>query len=327
MGAPFSAADGKLLARRLEEIKPYYCRMCGHCEGQCSPGPAGGGRAALPHVRRGLRPVRPGARALQSPAGGACRVRCGSCADCTVDCPSECRWPPACIKPSRFSPEAWRTIEQGLTHPDQLLPDSLCSICPRCQDGPSSPTTAMSAGRPSRSMCSLSDANSCRSYLPGFVLQAAGCACNSPTYSTMPAVRSKTVCNRSAIPSIPGMYRADRSLHTQQGASATVDDVPHAERDANRRVASSVTNTHVSAASTAPPVVLVLGKRPRMTRSASNGASVRVEEPSCVRRRLTRSRPAVAIMSWRPRSVVGSWRRMPWSTGAERRVVATKCKE
>ena len=38
MSSPYSAADAKLLAMRLEEIKPLYCRMCGKCDGKCSQG-------------------------------------------------------------------------------------------------------------------------------------------------------------------------------------------------------------------------------------------------------------------------------------------------
>ncbi|MGA2116316.1 MAG: aldo/keto reductase, partial [Bryobacteraceae bacterium] len=38
MTAPFTDADSKLLAMRLEEIKPFYCRMCGRCDGKCPQG-------------------------------------------------------------------------------------------------------------------------------------------------------------------------------------------------------------------------------------------------------------------------------------------------
>jgi aryl-alcohol dehydrogenase-like predicted oxidoreductase len=38
MGSTFTEADGKLLAARLEEIKPLYCRYCGSCSGQCPNG-------------------------------------------------------------------------------------------------------------------------------------------------------------------------------------------------------------------------------------------------------------------------------------------------
>jgi predicted aldo/keto reductase-like oxidoreductase len=88
MSAPFSAADGKLLARRLEEIKPLYCRMCGHCEGQCSQGlpvavvvrflmyAVGYGQFAM---------AREHFKTLPAEVAG---VRCASCSNCTVKCPN-----------------------------------------------------------------------------------------------------------------------------------------------------------------------------------------------------------------------------------------------
>ena len=38
MAEEFTDADAKLLTARLEEITPYFCRMCGECEGQCPKG-------------------------------------------------------------------------------------------------------------------------------------------------------------------------------------------------------------------------------------------------------------------------------------------------
>ncbi len=38
MAAPWSPADEKVLAARLREIGPLYCRYCGGCEGQCPQG-------------------------------------------------------------------------------------------------------------------------------------------------------------------------------------------------------------------------------------------------------------------------------------------------
>jgi len=35
MAEQFSDADAKVLTARLEEIRPYFCRMCGRCEGKC----------------------------------------------------------------------------------------------------------------------------------------------------------------------------------------------------------------------------------------------------------------------------------------------------
>jgi hypothetical protein len=88
MGSPYSAADAKLLARRLEEIKPLYCRMCGKCDGKCSRGlPVADmlrflmyaeGYGQFPMAREHF---------LSLPAEVAA-VRCSSCASCSVQCPN-----------------------------------------------------------------------------------------------------------------------------------------------------------------------------------------------------------------------------------------------
>jgi len=64
MGSPFNADDTRLLAARLEEIKPLYCRMCGSCQGQCAQGlPVADVLRFL--MRRKLRAIQPGARGIQ----------------------------------------------------------------------------------------------------------------------------------------------------------------------------------------------------------------------------------------------------------------------
>jgi predicted aldo/keto reductase-like oxidoreductase len=88
MAAPFSASDGRLLSARLEEIKPYYCRMCGRCEGQCTKGlpvpdmlrflmyAEGYGQFAM--AREQFKELPPEVAA----------VRCSSCTSCEVKCPN-----------------------------------------------------------------------------------------------------------------------------------------------------------------------------------------------------------------------------------------------
>ena len=38
MSERFTDSDAKVLSARLEEIGPYFCRMCGQCDGQCPKG-------------------------------------------------------------------------------------------------------------------------------------------------------------------------------------------------------------------------------------------------------------------------------------------------
>ncbi|HJT89250.1 MAG TPA: aldo/keto reductase [Bryobacteraceae bacterium] len=87
MSEPFGSRDEKLLALRMERMAPFYCRMCGECDGSCRQGlpvpdilrfltyAEGYGQFALARERYlGLDPAQASAR-------------CGECAGCTVECP------------------------------------------------------------------------------------------------------------------------------------------------------------------------------------------------------------------------------------------------
>ena len=88
MSEPFTPADEKLLAARLEHLRPLYCRMCGNCDGVCAEGPAGRRPDPLRLLCRRLRPVRHGARAVPGPAGRICRMCAAPIAsECTISCP------------------------------------------------------------------------------------------------------------------------------------------------------------------------------------------------------------------------------------------------
>ncbi len=87
MGAPFSAADGRLLARRLEEIKPLYCRMCGRCEGQCSQGLPVADVLRFLMYAEGYGQFALGREHFKALPPALTEVRCASCTNCTVECP------------------------------------------------------------------------------------------------------------------------------------------------------------------------------------------------------------------------------------------------
>ncbi len=88
MGAPFSAADGRLLARRLEEIKPLYCRMCGRCEGQCSQGLPVADVLRFLMYAEGYGQFALGREQFKALPPALTEVRCASCGTCTVECPN-----------------------------------------------------------------------------------------------------------------------------------------------------------------------------------------------------------------------------------------------
>ena len=69
MREPYTGQDEQVLQTLLAAISPSYCRMCGACNGVCDKGVPVPRRAALPDLRRRLRPVRHGAPALPRPAG------------------------------------------------------------------------------------------------------------------------------------------------------------------------------------------------------------------------------------------------------------------
>ena len=87
MAEPFSDADSKILSARLDEIRPYYCRTCGQCDGQCPKG------LPVPEMVRfvmyadgyGQFPL--GRENFQRMALEHQQVRCGDCAVCAVECP------------------------------------------------------------------------------------------------------------------------------------------------------------------------------------------------------------------------------------------------
>jgi predicted aldo/keto reductase-like oxidoreductase len=88
MGSRFNETDRKLLAARLEEIKPLYCRMCGRCDGKCPKG------LPVPDMLRFLMyaegygqfaMARDEFRGLPAEIS---TVRCGDCSTCAVQCPN-----------------------------------------------------------------------------------------------------------------------------------------------------------------------------------------------------------------------------------------------
>jgi hypothetical protein len=88
MSAPFSKADGQLLSARLEEIKPLYCRMCGHCEGQCSQGLPVADMLRFLMYADGYGQFQLGRENFKALPAEVANVRCGSCTSCTVQCPN-----------------------------------------------------------------------------------------------------------------------------------------------------------------------------------------------------------------------------------------------
>ncbi len=93
MAEPYTDRDEKLLASQLAVIGPYYCRMCGACNGVCDKG------VPVPDVLRILTYAEgygqfalARERYLELPEA-ARNVRCGDCGSCSVACPNGVRVP------------------------------------------------------------------------------------------------------------------------------------------------------------------------------------------------------------------------------------------
>ncbi|MBZ5581602.1 MAG: aldo/keto reductase, partial [Acidobacteriia bacterium] len=87
MAEPYADRDERLLAAQLAAIGPYYCRMCGACNGACDKG------VPVPDVLRILTYAEgygqfalARERYLELPET-ARRVRCGDCDSCSLACP------------------------------------------------------------------------------------------------------------------------------------------------------------------------------------------------------------------------------------------------
>jgi predicted aldo/keto reductase-like oxidoreductase len=88
MGSPFNTDDSRLLAARLEEIKPLYCRMCGSCQGQCAQGLPVADVLRFLMYAESYGQFALGREEFKALPAHLSAVRCASCNSCTVDCPN-----------------------------------------------------------------------------------------------------------------------------------------------------------------------------------------------------------------------------------------------
>jgi predicted aldo/keto reductase-like oxidoreductase len=88
MSSPFSEADGKILAARLEELRPMYCRMCGSCSGTCPKGLPVADMLRFLMYAESYGQFSLGRENYQSLAPELTQVRCTDCEACSVRCPN-----------------------------------------------------------------------------------------------------------------------------------------------------------------------------------------------------------------------------------------------
>ena len=87
MAERFTDADAKLLTARLEEITPYFCRMCGECRGQCPKGLPVSDMVRFVMYADGYGQFGLGRENFLRLAAAHQEVRCGDCGTCAVRCP------------------------------------------------------------------------------------------------------------------------------------------------------------------------------------------------------------------------------------------------
>ena len=87
MAERFTDADSKILSARLEEITPYFCRMCGECDGKCPKGLPVADMVRFVMYADGYGQFPLGRENFLRMSTEQQNVRCGDCTDCTVECP------------------------------------------------------------------------------------------------------------------------------------------------------------------------------------------------------------------------------------------------
>jgi len=88
MSERFTDDDSRILSARLEEIGPYFCRMCGQCNGQCPKGLPVGDMVRFVMYADGYGQFPLGREHFQRLSAEQRDVRCGDCSTCAVHCPN-----------------------------------------------------------------------------------------------------------------------------------------------------------------------------------------------------------------------------------------------
>jgi hypothetical protein len=87
MQKPFAAEDAKLLAERLELIRPLYCRACGRCDGDCRQGLPVADMLRILTYADGYGQFGLARERFLELAPEHTSVKCADCPSCTVQCP------------------------------------------------------------------------------------------------------------------------------------------------------------------------------------------------------------------------------------------------
>ena len=87
MQKPYGPAEAKLLAQRLDLIRPLYCRTCGQCDGDCRQGLPVADILRILTYADGYAQFALGRERFLELAPEHTSVKCADCPGCTVQCP------------------------------------------------------------------------------------------------------------------------------------------------------------------------------------------------------------------------------------------------
>jgi predicted aldo/keto reductase-like oxidoreductase len=91
MAEPFTHHDEQLLTARLAVVSPWYCRMCGACNGLCEKGvPVADVMRILTYAEGYRQFAMARERFLELPEHVRA-IRCSECSHCSVHCPNSVR--------------------------------------------------------------------------------------------------------------------------------------------------------------------------------------------------------------------------------------------
>lgn len=91
MSEPFAPGDQKLLAARLEQLRPLYCRMCGSCDGVCAKGLPVSDIIRYVSYADGYGQFSMAREHFMELDEELRDVRCSDCTECTIKCPNGVR--------------------------------------------------------------------------------------------------------------------------------------------------------------------------------------------------------------------------------------------
>jgi aryl-alcohol dehydrogenase-like predicted oxidoreductase len=88
MAESFTDADARILSARLDEVGPYFCRMCGQCDGLCPKGLPVADMVRFVMYADGYGQFPLGREHFLRLSAEQQNVRCSDCATCAVQCPN-----------------------------------------------------------------------------------------------------------------------------------------------------------------------------------------------------------------------------------------------